>query len=80
MAEKPKQQDHAPGNEGEGNRIAARQYNEAQRRFVQSGQVDKKAREADRALDTPEKRVMDRAAAVGKSHGRAEGPEITRKY
>ena len=66
-------------NEGEGNRTAARQYNEAQRRFVESGKVDDKAHETERALDTPEKSVLQRAEAVGKSHKRAEDPEITRK-
>ena len=66
-------------NEGEGNRTAARQYNEAQRRFVESGKVEKKAQEAEHALDTPEKSVMERAEAIGKSHKRAEDPEITRK-
>jgi hypothetical protein len=80
MAKKPKQQDRSSSNEGEGDRTAARQDNKAQRRFAQSGKVDKPAREPERALRTPEKRVMDRAAAVGKSHERAEDPAITRKY
>jgi hypothetical protein len=44
MAEKPKQQDRTPSNEGKGGRTAARQYNEAQRRFAQSGKVDKQER------------------------------------
>ena len=80
MAEKPKQQDRTPSNEGKGGRTAPRQYNEAQRRFAQSGKVDKQERGAERALATPEKRVMDRAKAVGKSHKRAEDPAITRNY
>jgi hypothetical protein len=79
MAEDEKPQDRPSQNEGEGNRTAARQYNEAQRRFVESGKVDDKAHEAERALDTPEKTVLERAEAVGKSHKRAEDPEITRK-
>ena len=79
MAENKQPQERAPQNEGEGNRTAAREYNEAQRRFAQSGKVDKKAREAEQALDTSEKRAMARAEAVGKSHKRAEDPEITRK-
>jgi hypothetical protein len=79
MAEDKKPQERAPQNEGEGNRTAARQYNEAQRRFVESGKVDDKAHEAERALDTPEKSALERAEAVGKSHKRAEDPEITRK-
>jgi hypothetical protein len=69
-----------PGrNEGEGNRTAARQYNEAQRRFVESGKVDERAHEAEHALETPERSVMKRAEEIGKSHKRAEDLEITRK-
>ena len=68
MAEDKKPQERASQNEGEGNRTAARQYNEAQRRFVESGKVDDKAHEAQRALDTPEKSVLERAEAVGKRH------------
>ena len=79
MAENKKPQERVSRNEGEGNRTAAREYNEAQRRFVESGNVDQKAREAEQALDTPEKRAMERAEIVGKSHKRAEDPEITRK-
>jgi hypothetical protein len=79
MAENKPPQERTPQNEGEGNRTAAREYNEAQHRFVESGKVDKKAREAEQALDTPEKRAMERAEAIGKSHKRAEDPEITRK-
>ncbi|MBV8493709.1 MAG: hypothetical protein JO162_09555 [Alphaproteobacteria bacterium] len=79
MAESKKPQESGQRNEGEGNRTAARQYNEAQRRFAESGKADKNARKAEHALDTPEKKVMERAEAVGKSHKRGEDPEITRK-
>ena len=79
MAESKKPQEADQRNEGEGNRTAARQYNESQRRFVESGKTDVKAREAEHALETPEKKVMERAEAVGKSHKRGEDPEITRK-
>jgi len=80
MAESKKPQERNPQNEGEGNRTAARQYNEAQRRFVESGKADEKAHEAEQALETPEKSVMERAEAVGKSHKRGEDPDVTRKY
>jgi hypothetical protein len=66
-------------NEGEGNKTAARDYNEAQRRFVKSGKVAEKAREAEQSLDR-EKRELQRAEAVGKRHKAAEDPEVTRKY
>jgi hypothetical protein len=79
MDEKRKSQETSGRNEGEGNKTAARQYNEAQRRFVQSGKVEEKAREAKKALDTPEKRELERAEAIGKRHKVAEDPEITRK-
>lgn len=79
MTEAKKPQGSRQRNEGEGNRTAARDYNEAQRRFVESGKVDEKAHEAEHALDTPERKVMERAEAVGKSHKRGEDPAITRK-
>jgi hypothetical protein len=60
-------------NEGEGNKTAARQYNEAQERFAQSGQVEEKAREADQALDGPEKAALQHAEDVGRSHIAGEG-------
>jgi hypothetical protein len=56
-------------NEGEGNKTAARQYNEAQQRFAQSGKVEEKAREAEEALDGPEKEeALQQADAAGKRH------------
>ena len=58
MAETKKPQERTPQNEGEGNRTAARQYNEAQRRFAESGKADEKAHEAEHALETPEKSVL----------------------
>jgi uncharacterized protein YhfF len=79
MAENKQPHGSEQRNEGEGNRTAARQYNEEQRRFAQSGKVDEKAHEAEHALETPERSVLERAEAVGKSHKRAEDPEVTRK-
>lgn len=66
-------------NEGEGNKTAARQYNEAQRRFAESGKVEEKAREAEKSLQGREKGELERAEAIGKRHMVAEDPEITRK-
>jgi ABC-type branched-subunit amino acid transport system ATPase component len=80
MDQKHTSQNTDARNEGEGNKTAARQYNEAQRRFVQSGKVEEKAREAEKSLKTGEKRELERAEAVGKRHKVAEDPEITRKY
>lgn len=67
-------------NEGEGNRTAAREYNQAQQRFVDSGQVDKKAREAEEAMRGPERRELEQAELIGKRHAAKEDPEIKRKY
>ena len=71
---------HQQRNEGEGNRTAAREYNEAQRRFVQSGKVEEKARDAERAMKGPERRELEQAELVGKRHAAKEDPEIKRRY
>ena len=65
-------------NEGEGNRTAARQYDEAQRRFVKSGKVDEKAKEAERAIAGKEGVALREAELVGKRHTHEEDPEIKR--
>ena len=80
MDEKRKPQATTTRNEGEGNKTAARQYNEAQHRFAQSGKVEEKAREAEKALHTSEKEELQRAEAIGKRHKVAEDPAITRKH
>jgi hypothetical protein len=77
MAEERK--DTGQRNEGEGNKTAARHYNEAQRRFVQSGQVEEKAGEAEKAVEGRERRELEQAEAIGKRHVAGEDPAITRK-
>jgi hypothetical protein len=72
MADEQKPTGSSP-NEGEGNKTAARQYNDAQERFAQSGKVEEKAREAERALDGPEKAALQHAEDVGRSHIAGEG-------
>ncbi len=57
-------------NEGEGNRTAARQYNEAQQSFVRSGKVDEKTREG------AEGKALRDAELVGKRHIAEEDPEV----
>jgi len=74
-----KQPDSAGVNEGEGNRTAAREYNERTRRFVESGQVNEKAKEAERALDGPEKADLEKAEKEGLRHSHGEDPEVSRK-
>jgi hypothetical protein len=67
-------------NEGEGNRTAAREYNQAQQRFVKSGQVDEKAQQAERDIrDEDIRRELEHAEVVGKRHAAGEDPEVTRR-
>ena len=66
-------------NEGEGNKTAARQYNEAQQRFVRSGKVDKQASAAKKALDSAERSELEDAELVGKSHAAAEDPAVKKR-
>jgi hypothetical protein len=68
-------------NEDEGSRTAAREYNEAQRQFVRSGQVDQKAREAEKDLKNEDiRRELEHAETVGKRHVAKEDPEVKRRY
>ena len=77
MQDKQNERGAGQRNEGEGNKTAAREYNQAQRQFAESGKVDEKAREAEKSLDS-EKQELDRAEAVGKSHSHGEDPALTR--
>ena len=65
-------------NEGEGNRTAARNFNEKQKDFVKSGKVDEKAREAEQAVEGDERKELERAEAEGKRHVAEEDPELER--
>jgi hypothetical protein len=53
-------------NEGEGNRTAARRYDQGVEKTVKSGTVPEKARAAARALDGPEGDELRRAEAQAK--------------
>jgi hypothetical protein len=67
-------------NEGEGNRTAAREYNEAQRRFVSSGKVEQRAQEAKRDLDDASiRRELENAEAIGRRHVAEEDPQVKRR-
>jgi hypothetical protein len=71
-------------NEGEGNKTAARHYNEATREFVDSGKVGEAARKAKEAVDGPEGEELRRAEAEGKAKAAArprlqtEGEDVRR--
>lgn len=47
--------------QGEGDYDAARKFDREERAFVKSGQVEKKAKEAEKALDGPEGVELERA-------------------
>ena len=80
MDEKSKHTDLSSSrNEGEGNKTAGRQYNEAQRRFVEFGQGEDKAREAEKALGGPEKAKLQKAETIGKGHSAGEDPKLRGK-
>jgi hypothetical protein len=69
----------ADRNEGEGNKTAARHYNEKTEEFAKSGRVEEKARAAEEALEGSEKRELEHAEAEGKSHAAGEDPAIKGK-
>jgi len=58
MADTPKTD---PDIQGEGNYDAARRYRQGQETFAKSGEVEKKAREAEDALDGPEGAELEEA-------------------
>lgn len=62
------QKDVQPQNEGEGSRTAAKQYNEATRKFVESGKVDKAAKDAEQAIEGDEAEELKRAEDEGRAH------------
>jgi hypothetical protein len=69
----------AQPNEGEGNKTAARAFNKAEERFAKSGKVEKKAREAQQAVDGPEGKELAEAEAIGKSHSAGEDAPKTKR-
>jgi hypothetical protein len=60
---------------GEGNYAASKQYNEATRKFVQSGKVDEAARKAAPG-NAREAEEMRRAEDAGKRRAKEEDPEL----
>jgi hypothetical protein len=66
-------------NQGEGDYRSARSYDEHVRRTVESGQVDKKAHEAEKAIDSKEGDELRRAEEMGKRHSHGEDPQLHQK-
>jgi hypothetical protein len=62
-------------NAGEGNHTAVRQYNEAQKRFAESGKVEAAARDAARAANGWEGGELRKSEEPGKRHARGEDPQ-----
>ena len=63
-------------NEGEGKKTAARQYNDAQRRFVRGGEGDRQAHAAEKAPDSAERRELEHAELIGRRHAADEDPAV----
>jgi hypothetical protein len=63
---------------GEGNHEADRRYRDATKRFVESGQVDEAAMEAERAL-LEEQEELEAAEAAGRSRMAEEDPEVKKR-
>ncbi len=61
-------------NEGEGNRTAAKEYNERTKQFVEA-----KAKEAAAALDRTEGEDLRQAEAECRAHAHEEDPEVRRE-
>jgi hypothetical protein len=78
MTEDRKKEGGAWPNEGEGSRSGARAYDKAAEKFAKSGKVEEKARAARQAVDGPEGKELERAAAEGKSHAKGEDPLLGR--
>ncbi len=69
------QKDSLPENEGEGSRTAAKEYNDATRKFVESGKVEPAAKDAERAIEGEEAEELKRAEDTGRSHAAPHGQE-----
>ncbi len=57
-------------NEGEGNRTAAKKYNDEQAAFAKSGKVQAAAKEAKKAVEGPEAAKLKEAEKAGRSHAK----------
>lgn len=66
----------ACANQGEGDYRAARDYNEHLRRSEERGDIDKKARETEKAIAGKEGDELRRAEEIGKSHSHGEDPKL----
>jgi hypothetical protein len=72
---KPKQDRTTPNNQGEGDKEAARRYNEEQKRFVESGAVDSGAKRAKPQTEEEAAEMLD-AEAQGRKKAKGEDPTV----
>ena len=82
MDDKVKSGEHARdhgANQGEGDYRSARAYDEHVRKTIEGGQVEKKAREAEKAVEGKEGDALRRAEAEGKRHSHGEDPALHKK-
>ena len=82
--ENPRESDAIPaidgdGVQGEGNYVAAREFNDAERKFVASGMVDAAARAAAPKSEA-EQQEMLAAEEEGKRRAREEDPALTKAW
>lgn len=67
------------GNQGEGNRGAAKAYNEDTKEFAQSGKVREQAERARHDLEGPEGDELRRAENEGKRRAKEEDPALRKR-
>jgi len=67
-------------NEGEGNRTAAREFNQKQQDFAKSGRVEEAAEEAREALEGREGEELEVARKQAASRAREHDPAEQRDY
>lgn len=63
-------------NQGEGDRTAARRYNEKTEEFAESGRVAEKAEEARDAIEGEESEDLKRAEQIGRAAAKEEDSKV----
>lgn len=64
--------------QGEGNYDAAREFDQAEEKFVKSGKVEQAARDAE-PKNPKEKEEIERAEEKAREHAKGEDPELKQK-
>jgi hypothetical protein len=65
--------------QGEGNYDAAKQFDQAEEKFVKSGKVEQAARDAE-PKDDKEKQEMERAEQAARQKAKEEDPALKRPF